>query len=358
MEHRIPRRTIARRSLEKQNDQPREDRDSDPIVNCFQINSLRVEMKPYRLVAGAGNHVADRSAIVAHGRGKREVKVKAALLGGIVTAALLVTGCHKEPKGQILAIVNGEEISMQELNAELQGANIPDTVDRKLLRKQVLQRLIDRKLIVQKAREQGLDKTPEYVAQQRRMEENLLVTLLGQKIASQVPMPDDRDVAQYIADNPTQFGGRQRLLLDQIQFAAPKDVKQLLTLRDAHSLEALAAGIQKLGLPMTRGKGVIDTGRLDPQLIKLINQLPPGEPFVLPSNGQYVASVIVGRDPTPTPTPVAKTAAAELVRRKELVAESKAQVARARSTAEIQYQPGYEPDKSAIKESQAKKEGK
>ncbi len=284
------------------------------------------------------------------------MKVKTALLGSVVAAALLVAGCHREPKGQILAIVNGEEISMQELNAELQGARIPDSVDRKVLRKQVLQRLIDRKLIVQRAREQGLDKTPEFIAQQRRLEENLLVTLLGQKIAAQVPMPDDRDITQYIADNPTQFGGRERLLLDQIQFGAPKDVKQLLTLRDAHSLEDLAVGIQRLGLPMTRGKGVIDTGRLDPQLIKVINQLPPGEPFVLPSNGQYVASVIVGRDATPTPTPVAKAAAAEMVRRKELVSESKAQVARARSTAEIQYQPGYEPDKSAIKASQAKKQ--
>nr|WP_047166961.1 SurA N-terminal domain-containing protein [Sphingomonas sp. Y57] len=290
--------------------------------------------------------------------GELEVKVKAALLGGAMVAALLVSGCHKEPKGQILAIVNGEEISLQELNAELQGTRVPDSVDRDKLRKQVLQRLIDRKLIVQKAREQGLDKTPEFVTQQRRLEENLLVTMLGQKIASTVPMPDDRDITQYIADNPTQFAGRQRLLLDQIQFAAPKDPKQLLTLRDAHTLEALAAGIQKLGLGMSRGKGVIDTGRLDPALVKVINQLPPGEPFVLPSNGQYVASVIVGRDATPTPTPIARQAAAEMVRRKELVAESKAQVARARSSAEIQYQPGYEPDKSAIKASQAKQEEK
>jgi EpsD family peptidyl-prolyl cis-trans isomerase len=282
------------------------------------------------------------------------VKVKAALLSSVVAAGLLLTACHKEPKGQILAIVNGEEISMQELNAELQGARIPDNADRDKIRKEVLQRLIDRKLIVQKAREQGLDKTPEFVAQQRRLEENLLVSLLGQKIAATVPMPDDRDITQYIADNPSQFSGRQRLLLDQIQFAAPKDPKQLLMLRDAHSLDDVAAGVQKLGLAMSRGKGVIDTGRLDPQMVKIIDKLPPGEPFVLPSNGQYVASVIVGRDSTPTPGNVARLAAAEVVRRKALVAESKAQVARARTGAEIQYQPGYEPDKSAIKASQAK----
>ncbi|KRB82536.1 hypothetical protein ASE00_10820 [Sphingomonas sp. Root710] len=284
------------------------------------------------------------------------MKVKAALLGGALVAGLLVTGCQKAPKGQVVAVVNGDEISQAELNAEMTGVRIPDSADRDKLRREVLQRLVDRKLIVQKAREQGLDKTPEYVAQQRRLEENLLVSMLGQKIAATVPMPDDRDITQYIADNPTQFGGRERLLLDQIQFQAPKDVKKLLTLKDAHSLDEIAAGVQRLGLSFSRGKGVIDTGRLDPQLTAVINKLPPGEPFVLPSNGQYVASVIVGRDATPTPTPVARQAAAEMVRRRELIAESKAQVARARSSAEIQYQPGFEPDKSAIKASQAKQE--
>jgi EpsD family peptidyl-prolyl cis-trans isomerase len=284
------------------------------------------------------------------------VKVRTVLFGSVVAASLVLTGCQKTPKGQIIAIVNGDEVSVQELNAELQDVRIPDSANREELRKQILQRLIDRKLIVQKAREQELDKTPEFVAQQRRAEENILVAMLGQKVASTVPMPDDRDIAQYIADNPTQFGGRQRLLLDQIQFQAPKDPKRLLILKDAHTLDAVAAGVQSLGLAFTRGKGVIDTGRLDPSILKLINNLPPGEPFVLPSNGQYIASVIVGRDSTPTPTNVARLAAAEMVRRRELINESRAQVARARTNAEIQYQPGYEPDKSKIKPSQAKKE--
>ena len=313
-------------------------------------------MVAYRLVARRGNHVAVPRVIRARGFGGTQVELKFALLGSSVAAALLLTACHKEPKGQILAIVNGDEISQQELNAELQGVRIPDSADRTALRKQVLQRLVDRKLIVQKAREQGLDKAPEFIAQQRRAEENLLVAMLGQKIAATVPMPDDRDVTQYIADNPTQFGSRERLLLDQIQFQAPKDPKRLLALKDAHTLDQVAANVQALGLAFSRGKGVIDTGRLDPQLMNIINQLPPGEPFVLPSNGQYVASVIVGRDATPTAPQAARLAAAEAVRRKELIAESKAQVARARSTAEIQYQTGYEPAKTNDKPAPVKPE--
>lgn len=277
------------------------------------------------------------------GVGGIEVKVKAALAGGVFVAGLLVSACHKEPKGQVVAIVNGDEVSMQELNAELRVARAPVSADRDTVRNQILQRIIDRKLIVQKAREQGLDKTPEFVTRQRQLEENLLASMLGQKIATTVPMPDDHDITQYIADNPAQFGGRQRLLLDQIRFAAPKDVKRLTVLRNAHSLDDIAAGLQKLGLTFSRGKGAIDTGPLDPQLTQLINRLPPGEPFVLPSNGQFVASVIVGRDSIPTPPSLARRIAAQLVRQRELIAESKAQVARERTGAEIKYQQGFAP---------------
>lgn len=258
--------------------------------------------------------------------------------------ALLLAGCHKEPKGQVVAIVNGDEISMQELNGEIQGVRIPDNVDRNVLRKEVLERVIDRKLIVQKAKDQGIDKTPEYINQKRRLDENLLVNILGEKISQTVPSPDDRDVQQYIADNPSQFARRERLLLDQLQFAPPKDIKKLMALRDDHTLDAVAASLQHLGITFARGKGVIDTGQLDPQLMQKINQLPAGEPFVLPSNGQLVASVIVSREPITTPTDVARQAAAAAVRRKALLMESKAQIARARAGAEIQYQAGFAPD--------------
>ena len=275
------------------------------------------------------------------------MRLKAIMLGSAMTAALMLAACSKEPKGQVVAVVNGDEVSMAELNAELAGVNIPDTIDRAMLRRQVLERIIDRKLLVQKAKEQGLDKTPEYISQQRRLDENLLVSMLGQKVAQTVPAPDDRDVTQYIADNPTMFGQRQRLLLDQIQFEAPKDNKQLLNLRDAHSLDDIAAVLEKMGLASRRGRGVIDTGRLDPQLMTKINQMPAGEPFVLPSNGSFVASVIVGRDTIATPTNVQRSVAAEAVRRRALFNESKAQIERARQQADIKYQAGFEPKSQA-----------
>ena len=63
----------------------------------------------------------------------------------IVTAlvALAVTSCQKKASGQTVAVVNGEEITASQLNAELanqQGA----TGDSKAARNAALQNLINR----------------------------------------------------------------------------------------------------------------------------------------------------------------------------------------------------------------------
>ena len=41
-------------------------------------------------------------------------------------------------------MVNGEEISLPELNTELAAANIPATADKKAVMPQLLQRMVDR----------------------------------------------------------------------------------------------------------------------------------------------------------------------------------------------------------------------
>src|SRR4051812_49548010 len=101
--------------------------------------------------------------------------MRRAMLAALMASALVVTGCGKKATGQTVAVVNGEEISQGELNAELQAANVPASADRKQVTAQLLQRIIDRKLLAQAAVKDGIDKTPEYISRQRRMNEELLI---------------------------------------------------------------------------------------------------------------------------------------------------------------------------------------
>lgn len=271
---------------------------------------------------------------------------KTMLITGASALMLLVAGCEKKVGGQVVAVVNGEEVTQQEVNAELQGANIPPTADKKAIMAQVVQQIVDRKLLVQKAKAEGLDKSPNYLEQLRRGEDALMINLLTTKAAKGVSLPDAAAVDKFIADNPTLFSQRKRYTLDQISFAQPSDQSVLRQLEPAHSLEAVAATLSAAGVQFTRGNSTLDTAMLPPAVAAKIASLPAGEPFVAPDKGRIVASVITSTTAAPTPEAQARPAALELLRRQALGSAMQKQLDAARSTAKITYQPGFTPPKA------------
>jgi len=269
------------------------------------------------------------------------------VLAGVAAAALTLAACDKKPGGQVVAVVNGEEISQQELNAELNGQQIPPGTDRKQVMAGLLQRVVDRKLMVQKAKAEGLDKTPAYLDQVRRTEENLLVNMLAGKAAKAVAVPDASAVQGFVSGNPSLFAGRKRYALDQIAFAIPADKSVLQKLAPAHTLDAVAEVLTANNVQFQRGNTVLDTGTIPPELAARIASLPAGEPFVVPANGQLVASVVRSTEDAPTPQAQVAPAATEFLRQQSLRQAMTKQLEDARRQAKIEYQPGFAPPKGA-----------
>jgi len=261
-----------------------------------------------------------------------------------VTALALVTAaCDRKPTGQSVAVVNGEEISAGELNGELQMANVPPSADQKLARQQLLQGLIDRRLLAQAARKNGVDKSPEFLSRQRRLTDELLIAMNAERQAGSQKLPDQAAVDAFIAQNPYQFGQRQILALQQIAIEAPSDPKALAPLADAHSLDAVAATLTRLKIPFTRTSGRLDTASVPADALKRIFALPATEPFVLPANGKLYANVIVGREPVQMSQDDMRKAAMAALRQQNTRNGLAADVKQLRSTAKIEYQPGYAP---------------
>jgi hypothetical protein len=98
----------------------------------------------------------------------------------IIACFLLGAGCEQAgPRGQVVAVVNGEEITTAALNEEAKARNILDAA-RPAVRAALLQDLVDRKLLAQKAIEQKLDRSPRHLVAVEGMKEVLLAQdLLG-----------------------------------------------------------------------------------------------------------------------------------------------------------------------------------
>jgi EpsD family peptidyl-prolyl cis-trans isomerase len=208
--------------------------------------------------------------------------------------------------------------------------------------------MIDRRLLVQAAKEAGLDRDPTYLTQERRMQEQLLVSMYGKKTMDTIKVPDTASLDRYISTHPSAFGNRQRFKLDQLIIDMPADPKRLKELESAHTLQDVAARLTGMGIPFTRGVGALDTATIAPQVLQRIQALPPGEPFIVPNGGKLVVSVISGSEPITLSSEQTRQIAAQAMRNEELSKLGQARLQEAKAKAKIEYQPGFEvkPDKA------------
>ena len=243
--------------------------------------------------------------------------------------ALSLSACDKEATGQVAAVVNGEEITLQEINAELGSAAIPEGVDKKLVQ--------------QAARDDELDKTPDYLLRERQLRDALLVQLMGQRAERALKVPGEQEIDKFIADNPVMFAERKILAVDRIQFAMPKNVDQLKALENDHSMEAVAARLKQMGIEFRRDATQIDSAALGQQRLQQIRALPAGEPFVVPENGAVTVGVVTGERAEPVPAANARPMAVQAIRNKQMSETMQQRLKQSRTSAEIQYQPGFAP---------------
>nr|WP_253718200.1 hypothetical protein [Sphingomonas sp. AP4-R1] len=268
--------------------------------------------------------------------------MKVIAVAGLLATAATLSGCSKAaPSGQVAAVVNGKEVTLQEINAELQAANLPPTADKQTVQRELLQRIIERKLLVAAAEEKGIDKTPEYQTQKRRADELLLVQLYAKQQLALVPVPSSTDISTFMAQHGNVFAGREQISLDQIRFPAPADVSKLKVLEKDHTLDAVSQTLTGMGIKFERAQVGLDSGSVPTDIMKKIDGLPQGEPFVIPQPGFITVNVILSRKPISIDETKAKPAAVNAWRQEKFGQLLTKQIEALKSGAKITYQNGF-----------------
>lgn len=261
----------------------------------------------------------------------------------VLCAAMVLAGCQREATGQVAAVVNGYEVTLQEVNAEIAGANVPEDADREAVQQAALQRIIERRLMAQVAQDDGIDESQEYLLRERQLKDALLAQMLAQKVERAMPVPSQADIDRYISENAGMFGERTIYNIDRIQFPLPEDYTKLNALRDDHSMEAAANTLDRLNIRYTRQPAQMDALALGPDRLKLVQSLPDGEPFVVSENGVVTVGVITGATKQPISSEDARPLAVRALRNAQLRKTIKERLDAAKATAEIDYQSGFAP---------------
>lgn len=266
-----------------------------------------------------------------------------------LTIALTLSACEKKPGGQVIAVVNDAEITQQELRAEATANNLTASMNDEAGRAALLERVIERNLVAEYARQKEIDRRPEFIARRRQMEETLLAQLALKEIIGNPPAVSDAEARAFIEQNPTLFAGRQRLAVDEISFPVQTSPSYLEKVLKIASQDALALQLKADGIQFQRNRRILDTGTITPDIARQIVAIPDGGQFDITRGGVTTISRILQRQPVSTPASGWMEPARQLLRQQKMTKSAADAVARMRKEARISYDPAWRPKDAAAK---------
>jgi peptidyl-prolyl cis-trans isomerase C len=263
------------------------------------------------------------------------------LVGSAAALAFVAVSCNKpEPKGQVIAVANGEEITAAELNEEARARGL-SIGNNAALRATVMRDLVDRKLLVQQALRDQVDRTPQHLLAARRLSELLLVQ---EMVAARRGSPDlsDAEVRDFIKAHPHAFDQRASIHVAQITPVRrlPPELQAGLstapTMEDAQRLLAAAR------IAAARSEHVWDSADL-PEVTTERLLASNGEPTLVPAGRGLAVVQVLSVTPRPMPPEQRLSAARQWITQRRTNDALDGLITKVRSNARVEYQRGFEP---------------
>lgn len=259
----------------------------------------------------------------------------------IIGLALTVSACGGEPAstepGQSLVRVNGEEITVMQLNDELSRARVqPEQLEQAT--KQLLESMIDMQLMVGVAQQDKLDRSPNVMRAMERAKKQIIAQSYMQTILSQLEHPTDTEINQFYDEHPELFKQRKKFTLAFLRFPTNRVNEELRkAVQSAKSLSDLAQWLDKQNIPYLRDELVRTAMELSPQLNARLEKATIGEMFLMDENTNNLFVLIKNIEVDPVTVEAVKSQISTHllnIRRRE---KAQAEISRLRAAANIEY---------------------
>ena len=246
----------------------------------------------------------------------------------LACSAVALAGCGKKSdqpaasKGQVVARVGEEVVTVQDLENEFRWANVtPDKQKDPEIVKRVLGELVVRKYLLRQAMAAKLDREPGVLLDLLRSREQILENAYLQRTAA-AKAPGKLDVDRYIANNPAKFAGRKLLSVEQIAFPIGPTTQSFVEAnKDAKSLDEIDAKLTAAGIPHGRQMGALNSGDLPPEFYGLIEAKKADDVFFVRAGQNGMFFKVKGEEPRPLEGEPAANLARQLMRADAVKAE-------------------------------------
>jgi EpsD family peptidyl-prolyl cis-trans isomerase len=217
---------------------------------------------------------------------------------------LLLSGCGggvRDEASQLVAKVNREEISVHQVNYQLQhSAGIrPEQAD--AAGRQILDRLVEQALAVQAALDLKLDREPQVMQALAAARREVLARALVSRTAETAAKPDAGEVAAFYADRPALFAERRVYTLQELVVqGTPEQIELLRTrLGSATRLTDVTDYLKSAGLPARGTQSTQAAEALLPALLERLLAMKDGQAMMLAAPGGARIVYRTGSRPEP-----------------------------------------------------------
>ena len=265
-------------------------------------------------------------------------------------SALVLVGCSKgeHSASQVAAKVNGEEISVHQINFLLQRANVkPEQA--KAASQQALSKLIEESLLVQKATDKKLDRDPAVMQQIEAAKREIIARAYIERMGADASKPSESDISDYFAKHPELFSQRRIYSLREVDVAGDASVQSKLreTLPSAKSLEDVVAWLKKENIAYRTDASVKPAEQLPLNLLPRLQQMKDGQLAAIPSPNGVVLLQLLASKEEPVNVQQARPVIEKFLSNKTKSELAQKEMKTLRDTAKIEYMGEFKESASA-----------
>ena len=266
-----------------------------------------------------------------------------AALASTLALAFALAGCGGGMKdkaaSQTAAKVNREEITVNQINAVLQQQRGLPAEQADSASRQILERLVDQELAVQKARDLKLDRDPRVVQQLEAARREVLARAYVEKTGEAASKPTSEDVRRYFEDKPALFRDRRVYSLQEIAIEFKPEQANVLReqLQSATTIAEFVDYLKANNYRFSGNQAVRSAEQLPLNMVDAVSRMKDGQAMLVPTTTGGQVVVLAGSRPEPVDEARAKPAIEQFLlneaKRQRVAADLKA----LRTAAKIEY---------------------
>jgi EpsD family peptidyl-prolyl cis-trans isomerase len=264
-----------------------------------------------------------------------------------LAAGVLLAGCGEKRAGttEVAAKVNRQELTVQQVESVLQQQRNLRPEQAEAVRRQILERLIDQQLALQKAEESKLDRDPRVMQQLELARREVLARAYVDRVGEAAPKPSPEDIKKYYDEKPALFRERRVYSIQEIAIEArPDQIDELRArLAAAKNINEFVEFLKGAGYRFGGNQAVRAAEQLPLNTLEAVARLQDGQALLIPTPQGAQAVVLAGSRTQPVSEEQARPAIEQFLlneRRRKLVEED---LKTLRGAATIEYLGRFAP---------------